>query len=281
MHYCIGDVHGCFDALMDMIGQIEARDSEPSFILLGDLVDRGPKVWETLQWAMSHIKEGGKYQCIMGNHEVGVLEWYRYKFLDWQNDEATGACKGTVMPRSKFDFSKVITEHGLDEEAKLLPVIEFLDQLPYQIELELESSLDQCRGKELGRDVTTCDLTTYDAMMESHKIMFKIVHAWYMKNVKLESMQQQINVRRRCLRGNADDSFIIVHGHTPTNTADVMATNEGHDRPGMICYRKNAINLDGGCCFGEVNGYVGKLCGICLETGEEYYAEQKLPGDGR
>ena len=44
------------------------------------------------------------------------------------------------------------------------------------------------------------------------------------------------------------------------------------DAPGMIGYRTNAINVDGGCCYfwqGHYNSAM--LCGICLETLEEFY----------
>lgn len=44
------------------------------------------------------------------------------------------------------------------------------------------------------------------------------------------------------------------------------------DRPGLIGYRHNDIDVDGGCCFHKgFPNYPCMLCGICLETLEEIY----------
>ena len=43
MHYAIGDVHGCFDELMLLIRKILKKDKDAKFILIGDLIERGPK----------------------------------------------------------------------------------------------------------------------------------------------------------------------------------------------------------------------------------------------
>lgn len=50
----------------------------------------------------------------------------------------------------------------------------------------------------------------------------------------------------------------------------------------MIDYKKNAINLDGGCCYKYAyNWFPCMLCGICLETLEEFYPytlEERMKG---
>lgn len=63
MHYVIGDVHGCYDELATLLTIIEKRDRSAQFILLGDLIDRGPKVWEVLYWAQRHISQNGRASC--------------------------------------------------------------------------------------------------------------------------------------------------------------------------------------------------------------------------
>ena len=54
---------------------------------------------------------------------------------------------------------------------------------------------------------------------------------------------------------------IVVTGHTPTQLIP------GSDRRGYIYQKNNHIALDCGACFSE-----GRLAGICLETGECFYA---------
>src|SRR5579863_3901814 len=87
----IGDVHGCFDelwALLVRLGyEITLHDGiEPHYsvrhsqgrkiVFVGDLVDRGPKVLETLRLAMDTVKAGNAL-CVPGNHDVKLLRKLR------------------------------------------------------------------------------------------------------------------------------------------------------------------------------------------------------------
>ena len=56
---------------------------------------------------------------------------------------------------------------------------------------------------------------------------------------------------------------IVITGHTPTQTI------LGNDRPGYIYRKYNHIALDCGAC-----SHNGRLAGICLETGKEYYSRE-------
>lgn len=57
-------------------------------------------------------------------------------------------------------------------------------------------------------------------------------------------------------------NITVVSGHTPTQ--NIL----GNRRPGFIFKKNNHIAID--CGAGENNG---RLAVICLDTGEEYYAE--------
>lgn len=78
--YAIGDVHGRYDLLTDMLGQIvadvaaQAAGRRPTLIFCGDYVDRGPdsaKVVEALIW----LKRDGRFDLhlLKGNHEDALL----------------------------------------------------------------------------------------------------------------------------------------------------------------------------------------------------------------
>ena len=77
----VGDVHGCYDELRDLLDRLgyrvtEAGDGRVSvgsdrgrcLVLLGDLVDRGPKVVPTLRLAMG-LARGGCGHVVGGNHD--------------------------------------------------------------------------------------------------------------------------------------------------------------------------------------------------------------------
>ena len=81
IEWIIGDVHGCLTALLALEDRarnaIAARglstDRIPRFVLVGDLIDRGPDVESVL----IHVREGveaGSHHCVCGNHESVFLE---------------------------------------------------------------------------------------------------------------------------------------------------------------------------------------------------------------
>ena len=86
----IGDVHGCADELETLLGRLgyaitrEEVDGEPRYrvrppegrkaVFLGDLVDRGPRVADTLRLVMDMVQDGTAH-CILGNHEAKVEKW--------------------------------------------------------------------------------------------------------------------------------------------------------------------------------------------------------------
>lgn len=78
----IGDVHGCYDELQELLVSlgyaVEMPDGDwprvrhpegrkPVFV--GDLVDRGPKTPEVLKLVMGSVRSGTAY-CVAGNHDV-------------------------------------------------------------------------------------------------------------------------------------------------------------------------------------------------------------------
>ncbi|MGI4834777.1 MAG: polynucleotide kinase-phosphatase, partial [Janthinobacterium lividum] len=86
----IGDVHGCYDELLALLGdlgyQVEAepvadgrdlgiRVTPPAgrrAIFLGDLVDRGPASPQVLRLVMSMVRSGAAL-CVPGNHDIKLL----------------------------------------------------------------------------------------------------------------------------------------------------------------------------------------------------------------
>jgi len=77
----IGDVHGCGDSLIALLETLgyEKRAGvyqHPSrtAIFLGDLVDRGPKIRETLHLVRDMVKHGSA-QMVLGNHEIAAIRY--------------------------------------------------------------------------------------------------------------------------------------------------------------------------------------------------------------
>ena len=82
----IGDVHGCFEELVELLGQLgyaAGPDGGPwqhpdgrKLVFLGDLVDRGPGIPQVLKLVMDAVA-GGTAMCVPGNHELKLLRKLR------------------------------------------------------------------------------------------------------------------------------------------------------------------------------------------------------------
>lgn len=76
----IGDVHGCFDELALLLArlgyEVNSGGVNPppgrKAIFLGDLVDRGPKIPETLRLVMGMVVAGTAL-CVPGNHDTKLM----------------------------------------------------------------------------------------------------------------------------------------------------------------------------------------------------------------
>lgn len=64
----IGDVHGHYDTLINLLDEI-APTGDDKIYFLGDLIDRGPKSAQVVEFVMH-----SGYQCLLGNHEQMLLD---------------------------------------------------------------------------------------------------------------------------------------------------------------------------------------------------------------
>lgn len=240
-HYVIGDIHGCFDEFSLLLAYIEKKDPDASILLLGDIIDRGPKVMEMLRWAMAHIKPEGRYRMVLGNHELEAIDWFHYHFMPWY--ESLDFNK--QMPDTQYDFSSVIFRNGLLYPHLLKPIIHFFESLPYHITLQIRS----------------------DYRYTAH-----IAHAWYPdKNYIPDCDVEDYVWSREHIQKEFEDqkekNAILIHGHTPTMDRECKLYGAVG---GEIWFKKNSINLDCGCCYKKFHG---RLAALCLETFTEYYCD--------
>jgi hypothetical protein len=109
----IGDVHGCYDSLIELLTKlgyslrdgvyVYSNQSKPrQVIFLGDILDRGPKIRESIHIVQTMV-ERGSAQIIMGNHEYNALgyttlapEGNGQKYLRDNNGRHTRAIQETL-----------------------------------------------------------------------------------------------------------------------------------------------------------------------------------------
>lgn len=82
----IGDVHGCFDELVELLRKLGCNVDETAFtfqpangrklVFVGDLVDRGPKIPQVLKLVMNAVTSGAAL-CVPGNHDMKLMRKLR------------------------------------------------------------------------------------------------------------------------------------------------------------------------------------------------------------
>ena len=71
----VGDVHGCYDELVELLEKCHVQDGNILVVFVGDLVNKGPKNAAVIKL----VRRLGAY-CVRGNHDEVVLrEWQRYQ----------------------------------------------------------------------------------------------------------------------------------------------------------------------------------------------------------
>ena len=117
----IGDVHGCFGELMDLLDKLSYSPQKHDLILLGDLLDRGPQSQEVVQWVMRNQVNG--VRCVAGNHDDKYFRYYKH-YLKRR------AHPNYEIPM-KFGLPKLQIFNSLADEE-----LEFLGSLPAYLHLE-------------------------------------------------------------------------------------------------------------------------------------------------
>lgn len=130
----VGDVHGCFSELSDLLGKLGYLIEENAFgwpvlrhpggrtaVFLGDLVDRGPRTPDVLRLAMQSVAEGTAL-CVRGNHDEKCARALR-------------GGKVTVHEGLRRSLDQIdAAEKSGDFSAEL--VAAFLDELPSHLVLD-------------------------------------------------------------------------------------------------------------------------------------------------
>lgn len=77
----IGDVHGCAESLALLLQKLGYRLDQGAYqhpdrkvVFLGDIVDRGPKIRESVQ-IVKRMVDAGHAHIVMGNHEYNLLSY--------------------------------------------------------------------------------------------------------------------------------------------------------------------------------------------------------------
>ena len=105
----VGDIHGCYDELMDLLDQLDFGPTD-RIVSVGDLITKGPKNREVLELFMTD----SRFAAVIGNHDLALR-----RVLDGEEVDLKSAQKETYK------------ELKADKD-RFLP---FLNSLPFMIDL--------------------------------------------------------------------------------------------------------------------------------------------------
>jgi protein phosphatase len=214
----IGDVHGCFDELVELLARlgysVEKQSNGPGslaysvklpegrkVVFLGDLVDRGPKITEVLRLAMGMVKAGTAL-CVPGNHDIKLMRKLRGKDVQITHGLADSlqqlAKESPEFHAQISDFLDELVSHYVLDEGKLVVAHAGMKE-------EMQG-----RGSGQVRDFALYGETTG----ETDEFGLPVRYNWAAE-----------------YRGRA----MVVYGHTPVPQPDWL---------------NRTINIDTGCVFG-------------------------------
>jgi protein phosphatase len=252
----IGDVHGCFDELVELLGKLGyevsadvsrltlstateevGADSCPllrhpdgrKLVFVGDLVDRGPKIPQVLKLVMNAVASDAAL-CVPGNHDVKLMRKLRGREVQITHGLAESLAQLTKEPE---DFRKRVAEfiddlvsHYVLDDGKLVVA-----------HAGMKESM-QGRGSGAVREFALFGETTG----ETDEFGLPVRYNWAAE-----------------YRGAA----VVVYGHTPVPEPEWL---------------NRTINIDTGCVFG------GKLTALRYPEKElvsvpakQPYAEPRKP----
>lgn len=149
--YLVGDVHGCFDQLKQLLQQVDFNPNNDTLWLTGDLIARGPKSLQTLRYI---YELGDAAKMVLGNHELHLLavalgikknstynktdaiinapdhhlliEWLRHQPLLAEHDEFV-VCHAGISPQ----WDLATARSAASEVEKVLQSEQWCDFIPY------------------------------------------------------------------------------------------------------------------------------------------------------
>src|SRR5215472_9160974 len=214
----IGDVHGCFDELVDLLVKLgysmEAQSNGATSqsysvrppegrkaIFLGDLVDRGPKIPEVLRLVMGMV-ETGTALCVPGNHDIKLMRKLRGKDVQITHGLAESLEQLNSEPpefrATVLEFIDELVSHYVLDDGKLVVAHAGMKE-------EMQG-----RGSGKVRDFALYGETTG----ETDEFGLPVRYNWAAE-----------------YRGRA----MVIYGHTPVPQPDWL---------------NRTINIDTGCVFG-------------------------------
>jgi len=219
--YAVGDIHGCDDLLDLLLAEIEtdiaSRPAAENYVVfLGDFIDRGPSSRAVIERLRGLRTEIFKPVFLIGNHEEVFLR-------------VLGGEHSLLASWLKFGGAECARSYGLDPK-KLARMDE---------ELALEA---------LGQAVPQSHVDFLKELIDTFRFGdYLFVHAGIRPGIDLAQQNQSDLrwIRAAFLDDRTNHGFMVVHGHTISETVDEQPNRIGVDTGAYCSGVLTAIGLEG------------------------------------
>lgn len=204
--YCIGDIHGRLDLLLDVHRKI--GDDAPDFdgvkilVYLGDYIDRGMESRRVIDCLLENNFPDFKTVFLLGNHEQVLLE-----FLNSKNPS---------IAHEWFRFGGLPTLASYGVNVRGIPTAKDLEQLRAE-----------CREK-----MPTEHLAFFERLTLFYEIGgYFFVHAGVRPKIKLHRQRPEdlLWIREEFLMSDLCHGKVIVHGHSISDEPEIRPNRIGLD----------------------------------------------------
>ena len=110
-HWVIGDVHGCYQPLQQLLGVLPKNDH---VVFCGDVINRGPETTSAIKLVWSLVT-AGQATWLRGNHEQALLQTFQEPALNSPNPWLT---RLQQLPTVFWGHGWVATHAGFDSNGQ-------------------------------------------------------------------------------------------------------------------------------------------------------------------
>jgi len=227
--FIVGDLHGCYDDLMSVLGALKFAPNVDRLLSVGDLVDRGPNSFECLQ-----LLAKPWFHAVRGNHEDLMIDGVKHG-NSWLWERNGGSWYSALNDSQK---AQMVTLTNLADELPHVLVVdgeylvlhaECLDAQKPGLTLEaLEDNLQDVGDRSSGFDIGAPQLTWGR----------RLFRPWFGRVQTPEDLENDVEMCRGLLNDSKLPPTFV--GHTvmhhplkigPFHNLDTGAVFESTDRP--------------------------------------------------
>lgn len=270
MRYAIGDIHGHYNKMCNLIARICKQDPNPEFIFMGDYGDRGPDSRQVIVYLIEFSKYK-KCTFLRGNHDdvinylLGnkplfdleyfcpsrsddeitkynkIYTWWRKHGLEQFLDSYTIRASDTVL--TTYIAAYVPDSHKEFFNKTRLFHAEVVNGKTYLF-VHAHIPISHFNFKENVNLIANAEIFPNEGNSGN------IIYPCLWQSIRPIDLDRGINIEKHGIRYNQDE--ILVVGHTPCINLN--------DKSHHAIIGNGIIAIDSGVCFG------GHLTAYCLET---------------